>query len=103
MHARKSSLVALALALAGFAAIVVAAVDEPHRGRFALAGGLAWELAYFAILAQNFSERAPLQTRGGPVTWEKSPRIYVVNFIVLGLLGLFALVVLLAIVSAWHF
>ncbi len=103
MPVRKSSLVALTLALAGFALIVVAVVDEGHRGRFLLPGGLAWVLAWFVILAQNFNERAPIRTRGGLVTWEKSRGMYLLNYVLLGLLGLFALVMLLAMVSAQHF
>ena len=102
MRARKSSLVALAVALAGAVAIAISVVDEAHRGRLALAGGLACMLAYFVMLAQNFNERVPLPIRGGPVTWEQSPRLYVLNFVVFGFVGLFALVVVLAVVLTWH-
>ena len=103
MNVRKSSVVALGLGLAGLALLVVAVVREHHSGRFGLAGGLSWVLAWFVILAQNFSERAPVQTRGGPVTWEKSPGRVVFNFIVLGLVGLFALVVVLALTLTKNF
>ena len=103
MSIRKSSVVALVLGLAGLALLVVAVVREHHRGRYGLAGGFSWVLAWFVILAQNFSERAPMQTRGGPVTWEKSPRMYVLNFVLLGLVGLFALVVVLALALTANF
>ena len=93
MVVRKSSLAALGLFVAGLVLIVASVPDEPGIHRLRGVGGLSWIAAWYVILAQNVVERAPVQTRGGIVAWEKSRKSYIANFVILGLAGLTALIV----------
>jgi hypothetical protein len=69
----------------------------PHVGRrLVVLGGVMWASAYFWVLADNFRRRAPLWTRGGMLKYEEKPRTYRFVYSLMLFLGVFFLLVLIA-------
>ena len=62
---------------------------------FHLLGWIGLLSGYFLWLSQSYKKKAILHTRGGPLIYEKQPRLYVALYILMLLLGIFMIVVLL--------
>jgi hypothetical protein len=92
--AEKKSSIALALGIGGLVAFVIFLAMASHPNYLALFGWTAWVFAYFSVLAQNFSEKAPIPTRGGTVRYEDRPHLYKLIYGSLFFLGAFVLLVL---------
>jgi hypothetical protein len=80
----------------GLASIAVGFFHSDAAGAWLRCGAVAWLIAYFIILADNFKRRLPVQTRRGVVRREDGALRYALPFIPLALIGLVALVVVLA-------
>jgi hypothetical protein len=87
---------ALGIFAIGFASIAVGFFRSDAATVWFRCGAVAWLVAYFIILADNFKRRLPPQTRGGTVRREDGALRYAMPFIPLVLIGLIALVVVLA-------
>ncbi len=85
--------VALAVFLAGAAALVVAFAHTEGAAPWFRAGGIAWIAAYFVVLLDNFSRKLPVQTRGGVLRREDGLLKYAGPYVFMAVLGLGALVV----------
>jgi hypothetical protein len=53
--------------------------------------------AYFLWLGMTYTEKSPLFTRGGLLLYEKQPKLYTTIHVVLVLVGLFMLLVFVAV------
>lgn len=85
--------VPLGLFIAGAACFSVMFLLPQAWGGFVILGGVIWASAYFWVLADNFRKRAPLWTRGGMLTYEEKPRIYLLVYSFMAFLGVFFLLV----------
>jgi hypothetical protein len=62
---------------------------------FHLLGWIGLLSGYFLWLSQSYKKKAILHTRGGPLIYEKQPRLCVAVYFLMLLLGIFMIVVLL--------
>jgi hypothetical protein len=59
-------------------------------------GAFCWNLAYFSVVIDNFTQKAPVQTRGGEVRYEDGRFKYAVPYIPMFLFGFLFLVVVVS-------
>ena len=62
---------------------------------FHLLGWIGLLSGYFLWLTQSYKRKAILYTRGGPLIYERQPRLYFTVYVLMLLLGIFIVVVLL--------
>jgi hypothetical protein len=87
--------ITLGLFIGGFASFALYLAVAGHPQYFALLGWIVWVFAYFSILIRNFTEKAPIPTRGGSVQYEDRPRLYKLIYSFLFFAGIFVLLVLI--------
>lgn len=88
--------IALAVFVLGLALIAVGFTRQDGAAAWFRSGAVAWLVAYFAVLTDNFRRGLPVQTRGGVVRREEGAFKYALPYLPLVLLGLIAFLVLLA-------
>lgn len=89
--------IALAFGVLGLLLIVIALAPADAGGVWFRCGGLAWLLAYFLVLFDNFKRRLPVQTRGGVLRYEDGAVKYAMPFVALLVMGVIALLVVLTV------
>jgi len=89
--------IALGFGVLGLLLIVVALAHVDGAGVWFRSGALAWLLAYFLVLFDNFRRKLPVQTRGGVVRSEDGSVKYAMPFVPMLVMGVIALLVVLTV------
>lgn len=90
--------VPVALSLVGGLSFL-GAIYSPRAGKLLLVlGGFTWMSAYCHVIFGNLRKRDPIWTRGGPLRYEESPRMFKAVHGFLLFLGLFSFFVFTIIV-----
>jgi hypothetical protein len=87
--------IALGLGALGLALIVIGFLHMYGAGVWFRSGAVAWLLAYFLVLFDNYKRRIPVQTRGGVVRREDGAVRYAMPFAPMVVMGAIALLVVL--------
>lgn len=88
--------VSLGLFIAGaFCFLLIFFLPDQTRP-LALLGGTVCDAAFFKVLRDNYTNRVPVSTRGGKLTYEQSPRMYKFVHGFLVFVGVFFLIVLIS-------
>ena len=85
------------LFVAGGVFVLVFLLLPNHPKFLNLFGWIGLLSGYFLWLTQSYSRKANLYTRGGPLIYEKQPRLYKWVYLLMLLVGIFAVLVLLVI------
>ena len=93
--------IALVSFVIGLALIAIGFGHVDGAGPWFRTGAVGCLIAYFLVLLDNFKHKLPVQTRGGPVRREDGALKYVLPYIPLMLIGLVALLVILATSGSW--